>query len=96
MIALHRINRPDHDFYVNPDLIQQVEANPDTVVSLTNGSRYVVSETPAEVARLVTEYRAGVLTAALTAPVVVNHPRLGDTVGRLLQFPAPRGGAATT
>ena len=51
MIAVHRITQPDHELYVNPDLIQIVEANPDTVIVLTNGSKFVVSETPAEVAR---------------------------------------------
>ena len=42
MIALHRITQPDHELYLNPDLIQTVEANPDTVIALTNGSRFVV------------------------------------------------------
>ena len=57
MIALHRITQPDQEFFVNPDLIQVVEAHPDTVITLTNGSRYVVSETPAEVIELVTQSR---------------------------------------
>ena len=51
MIAVHRLTQPDHELYVNPDLIQVVEANPDTVIVLTNGTRFVVAETPAEVAR---------------------------------------------
>ena len=61
MIAVHRITQPDHELYVNPDLIQTIEANPDTVIALTNGSKFVVAETPAEVARLVREWRAGIL-----------------------------------
>ena len=51
MIPVHRITQPDHELYVNPELIQTVEANPDTVIALTNGSKFVVAETPAEVAR---------------------------------------------
>jgi flagellar protein FlbD len=94
MIPLHRLTRPDHDFYLNPDLIQIVEANPDTVISLTNGSRFLVAESPAEVARLVAEWRADVLTRALTAPVVANHPRVGDAIGQVLRFPA--GGQASS
>jgi flagellar protein FlbD len=88
MIALHRITQPDHELYVSPDLIQLIEANPDTVITLTNGSKYVVAEPPGEVARLVAEWRASVIAAALTAPVVVNHPRVGEAVGQILQFPA--------
>jgi flagellar protein FlbD len=63
MIPVHRITQPDHELYVNPELIQTVEANPDTVISLTNGSKFVVAETPAEVARLVRDWRAGIVAA---------------------------------
>lgn len=82
MIPLHRITQPDHELYVNPELIQTVEANPDTVISLTNGSKFVVSETPAEVARLVRDWRAGIVAASGAHPdtnVVplrsLRHPR---------------------
>jgi flagellar protein FlbD len=64
MIPVHRLTQPDHELYVNPELIQTVEANPDTVISLTNGSRFVVSETPAQVARLVRDWRAGIIAAS--------------------------------
>ena len=63
MIAVHRISQPEHELYVNPDLIQVVDANPDTVIVLCNGTRFVVSETPAEVAELVRAWRASILTA---------------------------------
>ena len=77
MIALHRINRPDHDFYLNPDLIQLIEANPDTVITLTNGSKFVVAETPGEVARArSSDWRGGdPRPARWRRPVVANHPR---------------------
>ena len=64
MIPLHRLTQPDHELYVNPDLIQTVEANPDTVISLMNGSKFVVAETPADVARLVRDWRAGIVAAS--------------------------------
>ncbi|HET7171869.1 MAG TPA: flagellar FlbD family protein [Gaiellales bacterium] len=64
MIPLHRITQPDHELYVNPELIQTVEATPDTVISLTNGSKFVVAETPAEVARLIRDWRAGIMAAS--------------------------------
>ncbi len=55
MIALHRIN--GSSFMVNPDHIEIVEATPDTVVLLTNGHRYVITETPEEVRRRIVAYR---------------------------------------
>ena len=63
VIAVHRISQPEHDLYVNPDLIQVIDANPDTVILLCNGARFVVSETPADVTALVREWRASILTA---------------------------------
>jgi uncharacterized protein YlzI (FlbEa/FlbD family) len=63
VIAVHRFSQPDHELYVNPDLIQFVDANPDTVIVLVNSTRFVVSETPAEIADMVREWRASILTA---------------------------------
>jgi flagellar protein FlbD len=96
MIALHRITQPDQEFFLNPDLIQVVEAHPDTVITLTNGSRYVVSETPAEVVELVRERRASVLTMALTAAEDTDgvdrtdRPEVTDALARVLKFPTPQ------
>jgi flagellar protein FlbD len=96
MIALHRITQPDQEFFLNPDLIQVVEAHPDTVITLTNGSRYVVAETPAEVVELVQEQRAAVLTRALTASEDGegsdrgDPPRVTDALARVLKFPTPQ------
>jgi len=88
MISLHRIVRPDHDFFINPDMILMVEANPDTVITLTNGTRFVVAETPGEVASSIADWRASILTRALTAPVVANHPRVGEALGQVLHLPS--------
>jgi flagellar protein FlbD len=67
VIAVHRITQPDHELYVNPDLIQVIEANPDTVIVLVNGTRFVVAESAAEVTALVREWRASILDA-------IEHP----------------------
>jgi flagellar protein FlbD len=79
MIAVHRLTQPDHELFVNPQLIQTVEANPDTVIALTNGSKFVVSETPADVARLIRDWRAGIVIAsgehAAGANVLPLRPR---------------------
>jgi uncharacterized protein YlzI (FlbEa/FlbD family) len=52
MIELHRLSTRDEPLLLNPDLIQVVEAHPDTVVTLTTGVKVLVKESPAELAEL--------------------------------------------
>jgi flagellar protein FlbD len=49
---------------VNCDLIERVEAAPDTVLTLVDGSRYVVRESVAEVVDKVRAFRASVVQLA--------------------------------
>jgi flagellar protein FlbD len=65
MITLHRLGRREEGFLVNPDLIVQVEANPDTQVTLTTGARYLIEETPAEVTAAVRSWRVQIMAEAL-------------------------------
>ncbi|MDX6599164.1 MAG: flagellar protein FlbD [Gaiellales bacterium] len=65
MIPLHRLTHPSLPLYLNPDLIQTIEATPDTVVALTNATRFVVNETPVEVLTMIRDWRAGILAKAL-------------------------------
>ena len=51
-------------FVVNADLIEKVENNPDTQVVLTNGHRYYVTDSIAEIADLVVRYRGACRGAA--------------------------------
>lgn len=51
-------------FAVNPDLLERVEATPDTVLTLLDGTKYVVAESLEEVVRRVADYRAGVIATA--------------------------------
>jgi flagellar protein FlbD len=67
MIALHRLTHPNQVFFLNPDLIQTVEATPDTVISLTNASKFIVIEKPYEVLALIREWRSSIVTRALEA-----------------------------
>jgi flagellar protein FlbD len=60
-------------FALNPDLIERVEANPDTVISLVGGTKYVVVEPLAQIIEAVTAHRAEVLKVA--AVPVVERPR---------------------
>ena len=69
MIAVHRLTHPDKPVYLNPDLIQTVEANPDTVIALENASKFVVCETPEQVVELVREWRASIRIRANVFPI---------------------------
>ncbi len=55
MIKLTRLN--GKEFVVNADLIETVEATPDTVITLVNEHRYIVKESVDEVIRRVIEYK---------------------------------------
>ena len=68
MIRLHKLAREPQPFHLNPDLVLTIEAHPDTVVTLTTGSRLVVTETPDEVAQAVRQWRASVLDAMARVP----------------------------
>lgn len=62
MIVLTRLAGPS--FALNPDLIERVEATPDTVVTLIGGTKYVVTESVDELLEKVRDYRGQVIAAA--------------------------------
>ena len=62
MIRVTRLN--GEQFALNPDLIERVEAHPDTVAFLLDGTKYVVKETVDEVLEEIREYRAGILATS--------------------------------
>jgi len=68
MIPLHRLSDPHRELYVNPELIHAVEATPDTVLTMTNGTRLVVSEAARDVVELIRSWRAGIYARALGMP----------------------------
>lgn len=64
MIRLTRINRAP--LVLNSDLIEHLEATPDTVIALTNGQKLVVMESADEVIQKVIEFRR----------LIANRPEL--------------------
>ena len=66
MIQVRRLNQSS--FILNCDWIETVEATPDTVITLTNGKKYVVAESVEEVISKVVEYkqRTGLLNRPLS------------------------------
>jgi flagellar protein FlbD len=55
MIALRRLN--NEPIMVNPDLIETLEATPDTVVTLTNGNKLLVRDSMDEVREKIVEFK---------------------------------------
>jgi flagellar protein FlbD len=55
MIALRRLN--NEPVMVNPDLIEFLEANPDTVVTLTSGNKLLVRDSMDEVREKIIEFK---------------------------------------
>ena len=62
MIRVTRLN--GEGFALNPDLIERVEAHPDTVAFLVDGTKYVVRESVDDVLSEIREYRAGILATS--------------------------------
>ena len=58
MIRLTRINHVP--LVLNSDLIEHIEATPDTIISLTNGQKLVVAETVDEVIERVIQFRRAI------------------------------------
>ena len=74
MIRVHRLD--GKEFVVNADLIETVEATPDTVLSLTTGRKLVVRESVEEVVRRVVRYqRRRTLGPVRSAPATGPAPR---------------------
>jgi flagellar protein FlbD len=55
MIYLTRLNRDK--FCLNSDLIETVENTPDTVITMLNGKKYIVSETLDDVVGRIVDFR---------------------------------------
>ncbi len=47
---------------INPDLLEQVEETPDTVLSFTTGRKLIVKESRQEIKNLVKLYRKDIFT----------------------------------
>jgi flagellar protein FlbD len=85
MIALHRLTHPNQVVFLNSDLIQTIEATPDTVVSLTNASKLVVIEKPFEIMGLIREWRASVVANALE-----THAAQADALADIVHLAGSR------
>lgn len=51
-------------FLLNADLIERVDSTPDTVITLVDGKKYVVSESMSEVLDAVVTYRSEIVSVS--------------------------------
>jgi flagellar protein FlbD len=73
MIRLTRLNH--EPFFLNPDLIQEMETTPDTVLTLSSGTRIVVREVPERIIDEIVEYRRRILDVQ-TRQDAISHESL--------------------
>jgi len=59
VIIVHRLK--GEEFVINANLIETIEANPDTVITLTTEKKFVVREKIPEVLELVKNYHREIL-----------------------------------
>ena len=65
MIKITRLNGAS--FVLNPDLLERLEAHPDTVVHLVSGETYIVKEAIADIISMIRSYRSSLIAEALVA-----------------------------
>jgi flagellar protein FlbD len=61
VVLVHRLR--GEPLLLNPDLIESIEVTPDTVITLVDGRKAVVSDPPDVIVERIREYRASVLAA---------------------------------
>lgn len=62
MIVLTRLGGAA--FALNQDLIERADHTPDTVITLVDGTKYVIAESLTELVELVRDFRASVISSA--------------------------------
>jgi flagellar protein FlbD len=62
-------------FALNPDLVERVEATPDTVVTLVDDKKFLVEENLEEILQLIVDYRAYIITRSTELAVVDERGR---------------------
>lgn len=60
MVEVTRFNK--ETIFINADLIEMIEASPDTVVTMTTGRKFVVSETKEELVDKIIKYKQRILS----------------------------------
>ena len=72
MIQVTRLNRST--FVLNAEWIETVEATPDTVITMVNGKRFIVTEPVGEIVSRVVEYKNATGNIRKTPYLDPGHP----------------------
>jgi flagellar protein FlbD len=90
VIHLTRLN--GQGFVLNPDLILKAETTPDTIVTLVDGTRYVVEEPLDVLSERIVRYRASVVAVAreLSATSRSESSAVAEAAARDDAAPAPK------
>lgn len=89
MILLRRLNGTP--FGVNADLIERLEITPDTVVTLVDGTKYVVADSVDEIVDRIIDFRARILADAERLADAQPEPRQVAPPLRLVAEPDGEG-----
>ena len=73
MITLKKLN--GSDIVINAELIETVEAAPDTVITLVTGNRFIVKDSVKDVIAKVAEYRKLVFSGRKAINPIEGLPR---------------------
>lgn len=60
MIKVTRLRATEAELVVNAELIETIEATPDSVITLTTGHKIIVQESTDEIIRLVVAYKRSI------------------------------------
>ncbi len=88
MILVTRLNGAV--FALNPDLVERADCTPDTVITLVDGTKYIIAESVPEFIDSVRHYRAALIAQAsqlegelLAAAVAAAQPQQEATIVQL-------------
>ncbi|XBH22142.1 flagellar FlbD family protein [Jonesiaceae bacterium BS-20] len=77
MIVVSKLSK--EKFAVNPDLIQRIDSSPDTILTLVDGTKYIVRESMAQVIDLIDAHRVMIISRSQN----FDQPQDPGTSGRL-------------
>lgn len=88
MITLTRLTGAP--FALNPDLVERVDSTPDTVITLVDGTKYLVAESLQEVSAAIVSYRASIIALAGSYATGDTTTELEPRRSRLSAVPSDR------
>jgi flagellar protein FlbD len=91
VITLHRLS--GSVFALNSDLIERVDSTPDTVITLVDGTKYVVLEGLVEVVDAIRTYRGAVIAESARIPAPADEVAPVTPIRRLTVVPGVTSGA---